>query len=94
MKKRLMIGFSVILLGTAAYLFYRTFFSASPPQSAQSINSGLVPVSAAVSASILPYGRNLDFTPIEDYNSSHKQIFYPAVSESEISVTAPELFKF
>ncbi len=93
-KKKLMIGVSVVLLGSAAFMLYRTFFAApSGPVAAVPA----VPAAASLAGSahsILPYGKDLNFAPIEQYNSSHKQIIYPQVSPDEVGVNPHELIKF
>jgi len=102
-KKKVMIAVSVLLLGSAAVLLYRTFspsHDVAPPTIATPtpgtpVASGTPAPSAVGSVgSILPYGRSLNFSAIEQYNSSHKHIDYPQVSPDEVGVNPQELIKF
>lgn len=91
-KKIILIAVSVILLGSSVIMIYRTFFSTPAPV----IRAGHLIKTALPSAgaqAILPYGKALDFSTIDQYNTARKQYPYPVVSSGEVGVSPEELIK-
>jgi hypothetical protein len=76
-KKIITIIIIVIALGGAIFLGY----------SAMTSNTGGSSVKTTPAPAILPLNTNLDFKPINDYNSESRFFPYPQVNTSEIGVT-------
>lgn len=82
MKKIITIIIVVAALGGAGFLGYSAMHKSSSSGDAKSGN---------ITTTILPYGTDLNFKPIQDFNSTNRFFPYPKVTPPEIGATTTAL---
>lgn len=99
MKKTIYIIVIVLGLGGAIVMLYLTWQNRlgapgpAPSSSTIQVNSGAGASGGSSSNSILPHGRNLDFTTLKNFNRDNRFFNYPQVNPSEIGKNLPNLME-